>query len=150
MASEAKALGHRLPHNFSPDLTWSPRSFWCQLSSAHTPPPPGCLANHHVCMWGVGQSSCVGGAWPALTAFRCQSTSFSIYPSCDHKQLFNSFLHCFSVCKTGIIVVPTSPGIGGLHMRGSTCTWLMPVAQCHRGPTHLHVKYFCQWPRTEN
>ena len=106
--------------------------------------------NHHVCMWGMGQSSCVGGAWPALTAFRCQSTSFSIYPSCDHKQLFNSFLHCFSVCKTGIIVAPTSPGIGGLHMRGSTCTWLMPVAQCHRGPTHLHVKYFCQWPRTEN
>lgn len=128
-----------LPHNFSPHLTWSPRSFWCQLSSAQTPPPPGCLANHRVCVWGGGAHGL-----DSQSAFRSQSTRVSIYPSCDHEQLFNSFLHCFSVCKTGVIVAPASPGVGGLHAWGSTCPALAQ-GRCQwlsvaRGPTHLHVQ----------
>lgn len=125
MASEARALGLR----FSPQL---PSAFDLVskviLVSTFLPSYPASI-------WLTGQSSHVGrdtGQSPRMAGVRAglavvfqgSGTGSSIYPSYDRQQLFKSFLLCFSISKTRIVVAPTSLGVGDLHMWGSTCPTL--------------------------
>lgn len=59
-------------------------------------------------------------SWPIITwksrgtslqsDVRCSNTGATVYLSCGREQSFNSFLLWLSVCKTGIMLAPMSPG----------------------------------------
>lgn len=135
MASEARALGLRfspqLPSAFdlvskvilvSTFLPSYPASIWLTGQSSHVGRDTGQTSR---VSGDTGQSPRMAGARAGLAVvFQGSGTGSSIYPSYDRQQLFKSFLLCFSISKTRIVVAPTSLGVGDLHMWGSTCPTL--------------------------